>query len=84
MPLITKMTVLETLKKLPNQKGNSGDIVRKMFAVDYIECLGLKVPHQVLMMAKELQKEGLLKSEKRSNRSGYIFTVVSERANSLL
>lgn len=78
MPLINKTTVLETLKKLPNQSGNSGDILRKLFGIDYIGCLGRERPYLVLELAKELQKEGLLKSEKKSHRGGYIFTVISD------
>lgn len=75
MPKINRTTVLETIKSLPEQKGNSGDVIRKLFGIDYIGHLGTSVPNTALKVLRELEGEGLLTSEKTGNR-GYVFALL--------
>ncbi len=74
MPKINRTTVLETLKSLPEQKGNSGDVLRKLFKTNYTGGLGNTAQRSALKVLRELEQEGLLFSEKTSDK-GYVFTL---------
>lgn len=77
MPKINRTTVLETIKSLPEQKGNSGDVLRKLFKTNYTGGLGNTAQRSALKVLRELEQEGLLFSEKTSDR-GYVFALLQK------